>query len=202
MPGRPNNHVVFATSDKFCRPARDDEYSVMEAFSSHASRCSACADPYRVYIQGGTLCDRGHIYARDVAQYVFTKAGKAYSKMDRERNDSTVQIEIPAGCDAVRSLLKAVDRGFRARAQRPVVSHDPTYPVSDRRPTERRAGYDVVEAAPRRREDRRREGGRRETVYVPGRGSLYHLDEQERQRRYEREGNVQIVIAEPRRRAR
>ena len=173
----------------------------MEAFSSHASRCSTCADPYRVYIQGGTLCDRGHAYAKDVAQYVYSKGGKPYSSLDKSRG-STVQIEIPAGCDAIRGLLKAVDRGFRARSQRPVISHDPTYPVSDRRPTERRSGYDVIEAAPRHREERRREGGRRETVYVPGRGSLYHHDEEERRRRYEREGNVQIVIAEPRRRNR
>jgi hypothetical protein len=43
----------------------------------------------------------------------------------------------------------------------------------------------VLEVAPRRREERRAEGGdwRRETVYVTGRGSLYEKDEEERRRR-------------------
>jgi hypothetical protein len=43
----------------------------------------------------------------------------------------------------------------------------------------------VLEVAPRKREERRAEGGdwRREMVYVTGRGSLYEKDEEERRRR-------------------
>ena len=197
MPGRPNR-VEFARSDNYCRAARDDELDVMRSFSSHAERCSYCRDPYKVYLQGGTLCDRGHAYARDVGQYIYTKAGKAYSSLDKDKGDSRVQIEIPASCDSIRGLLKAIAEGLRVRSPRPVVSHDRTYPVSDRRPIERRDAYSTVEIAPRR-EGRPRDERRRETVYVPGRGSLYHLDEEERRQRYRKDGNVQIVIAEPRR---
>jgi hypothetical protein len=54
-----------------------------------------------------------------------------------------------------------------------------------RRIPERRDEYDVLEVAPRKREERRAEGGdwRREMVYVTGRGSLYEKDEEERRRR-------------------
>jgi len=53
--------------------------------------------------------------------------------------------------------------------------------VPDRRPSpDRRDGYEVMEVAPRRREERRRaEDGdrRRDAVYVSGRGSLHEKDE-------------------------
>ena len=136
----------------------------------------------------GTLCERGHAHARDVAQYVYSKAGKAYSVIDRSATDARVQI--PAKCDAIRELLKAVDQGLKVRgpASRLVVTHDRTYHVPDWIPLpDRRDGYEVMEVAPRRREERRRraEGGdrRRDTVYVSGRGSLHEKGEKERRQR-------------------
>ena len=204
MPGRVVEFVP--ASNTICRPARDDERDVMQRFAAHASHCPRCEDPYRVYMNGGTLCERGHAHARDVAQYVYSKAGKAYSIVDRNATDARVQIEIPAKCDAIRGLLKAVDHGLKVRgpAQRPIVSHDRTYHVAERRQLpDRRDGHEVMEVAPRRREERRRaEGGdrRRETVYVPsGRGSLYAKDEEERRRRRMEQGEPVIVYAEPRR---
>jgi hypothetical protein len=144
-------------------------------------------------MDGGTLCERGHAHARVVAQYVYSRAGKAYSVIDRSATYARVQIEIPAKCDAIRGLLKAVDQGLKVRgpSSKPVVTHDRTYHVPDRRPLpDRRDGYEVMGAAPRRREDKTRaEGGdrRRETVYVPaGRGQR------------KREGEPVIVYAEPR----
>jgi hypothetical protein len=166
-------------------------------------------------MEGGTLCERGHAHARDVAQYVYSKAGKAYSVIHRSATDTSIQIEIPAKCDAIRGLLKAVDQGLKVRgpASRPVVTHDRTYHVPGRRPLpDRRDGYEVMEVAPRRRKaeggDRRREerwraeggGRRRETVYVPsGRGSLYAKDEEEHRRRKREQGEPVIVNAERRR---
>ena len=61
----------------------------------------------------------GNAYARDVAQYVYSKAGKAYSVIDRSANDARVQIEIPAKCKAIQGLL------------RPIITHHPTYYVPD-----------------------------------------------------------------------
>jgi hypothetical protein len=204
MPGRTVDFVP-SPLNTICRPARDDERDVMQRFAGHASHCPRCADPYHVYMKGGALCDRGNAYARDVAQYIYSKAGKAYSVVDRDANDLRVQIEIPPRCDAVRQLLKAVDKGLKARSQllRPIVSYDRTYPVAERkRLPERRDGYDMLEVAPQRREEKKRtEGGerRRDTVYVPsGRGSLYEKDEEERRRRRREQGEPVIVYAEPR----
>ena len=116
----------------------------------------------RTYLNGGTLCERGHAYARDVAQYIYSKGGKAYSVIDRAANDARVQIEIPPECYVIRDLLKAVDKGLKVRTQtlRPALGHDRTYPVRERR--------EMTEA---KSEDRRRE-------IFPRRASWYAEDEE------------------------
>ena len=189
MPGRVVEFVP--ASNTICRPARDDERDVMQRFAAHASHCPRCKDPYRVYIEGGTLCERGHAHARDVAQYVYSKAGKAYSVIDRSATDARVQIEIPAKCDAIRGLLKAVDHGLKVRgpASRPVVTHDRTYHVPDRRPLpDRRDGY-VMEVAARRKA----EGGDRR------REERWRAEGGDRRQPDRRDGNKPIEVA-PRRR--
>jgi hypothetical protein len=119
-------------------------------------------------------------------------AEMAYSVIDRSATDARVQIEIPVKCDAIRGLLRAVDKGLKVRgpASRPVVTHDRTYHVPDRRPLPgRRDWYEVMEVAPRRREDRRRaEGG----------GRRREEDEKERRQRRKKLGEPVIVYAEPR----
>ena len=104
-----------------------------------------------------------------------------------------VQVEIPKGCDVIRELLKAVDRGMRLRRkqeQKPVVSHDRTYYVPDR-PVERRREveprYEVIEPSQRHR---------KEKVYLAGRGSLYESDAAERRKRYEEDPIY--IVASPR----
>jgi len=185
-------------SNTICRPARDDERVVMQDFAEHASHCPHCADPLLVYMEGGTLCDRGHVYARDVAQYIYSKGGKAYSVVDRQAMDCRVQIEIPPRCDAVRGLLKAVDKGLKIKRQKPSpgAAHDRTYSVAERRRLpERRGGYDVIEVAQQRRGERKRPQG---SEQKPGRGSLYKKDEEELMRRRGEQGEPVIVYAEPR----
>ena len=106
--------VDFAESPAYSRLPRDDELYVMKAFARHASHCGACAHPYDAFRRGGTLCSRGHQRALDVAQYLYNKAGHAHSVIDREQGQR-VHVEIPARCDAVRGLLKAMERGLRLR---------------------------------------------------------------------------------------
>ncbi|KAL9025806.1 MAG: hypothetical protein Q9196_005436, partial [Gyalolechia fulgens] len=101
--------VGFAPIPAYSRLPRDDELYVMKAFARHASHCSACAHPYEVHRHGGTLCSKGHQRALDVAQYVYNKGGQSFSAVDGNGNHR-VQIEIPANCEAVRSLLKAMER--------------------------------------------------------------------------------------------
>ena len=197
MPGR----VSFG-EDVVCRVARDDSRDVMEHFSSHCSRCRQCSDPYRAYLKDTTLCDRGHAYARDVGQYIYSKAGKAFSRVDREERGDFNQVAIPAGCEAVKSLLKAVDQGLKVRTSpRPVVVQ-PVKPVRERERSKERAyvperrSRSPVEREYLRPVRTRDEVRRRSTVYIPGRGSLYEKDEEERRRRKLREEERPVVVYE------
>jgi hypothetical protein len=129
-------------------------------------------------MNGGTLCDCGYAYARDVAQYTYSKDGKAYSVIDRDASDLRAQIEIPPQCDAVRGLSRAVDKGLSVRSQtlRPVVTYD-GYPVVERKRLPGRwdwwDGYDVLEVAPQRREGREKsEGSERRRLARAWKGEL------------------------------
>ena len=135
----------------YSRLPRDDEIYVMKAFARHCSHCSACSDPYAVHLAGRSLCSKGWQRALDVTQYVFNKAGQAFSVVDLEGN-KRCQVEIPADCDAVRQLLKAIERGLRLRPnsssssskKERLTSYDENYYVAPRRTTaERDLAYDL-----------------------------------------------------------
>lgn len=119
----------------------DDERYVMKAYSRHVAHCDVCMAP-------SVLCAKGQARALDVTQYVFNKAGHAYSVVDLNDN-RRVEVEIPAGCEPVRGLMKAIERGAlrlkqssaraandehqsTSRAKAPT-SYDETYYVAPRR---------------------------------------------------------------------
>ena len=177
---------VSFTAPVYSRLPRDDEAYVMKAFARHASHCRSCANPYEVHRSGGTLCPKGHQRALDVAQYVYGQSGKTYSLVDREGNQH-VQIEIPPNCDAVRSLLRAMERGLRIMKRAPSVSYDRTYYVPPRPATTyrepsylRKPRLETAEppawAAVKR--------PRVESVSYRGRGRLYDAEMRDRARYY------------------
>ncbi|KAI4181162.1 MAG: hypothetical protein L6R41_006787 [Letrouitia leprolyta] len=182
--------VDFAPIPAYSRLPRDDELYVMKAFARHASHCSTCARPYEVHRNGGTLCSKGHQRALDVAQYIYFKGGQSFSAVDRDGNNR-VQVEIPANCETVRSLLKAMERGLRLRRKVQPVSFDETYPIPPRKlPSDyhdssslrepryiRKPSLETAEPPPRVQQHRREKSS-------SGRGSLYDEDMRERQRRY------------------
>lgn len=170
-----------------------DEVYVMDAFERHASHCPQCADPLKAHEENRSLCERGHQYAIDVADYLYSKNGKSYSALDRELNQPTL-VKIPRTCLAVRALLLAIEDGLRLNRKgrgavktprSPIITYDRTYPVPPRRsttPPEQPALYnEIIEREPR---DMKR---RRVIVYSsprssPSRGSLYESDAAERRR--------------------
>ncbi|KAL8692984.1 MAG: hypothetical protein Q9218_002101 [Villophora microphyllina] len=188
--------VGFAPIPAYSRLPRDDELYVMKAFARHASHCSICARPYEVHRNGGTLCSKGHQRALDVAQYIYNKGGQSFSVIDRDGNNR-VQIEIPMNCEAVRSLLKAMERGLRLRRKIQPTSYDKTYHIPPRTlPSDYPSDYDYRSASPLR-EPRYIRKPSLETAEPPprvqqqryeksssGRGSLFEDDMRERQRRY------------------
>jgi hypothetical protein len=178
--------VAFSSNNTVSRQPHENELQAIYRFASHASHCLQCAHPYEVHVAGGTLCDRGHRYAQNVATYVYNKAGKAYSVMDRDDGLAPTQVEIPVNCGAVRELLKAMERGLRVR-QPPVVSYDRTYPVAPRvvSAAPHPPSQQIVEVPHRRHSTIHHAVARRsEKAYTPGRGSLYASDMHDRHRRY------------------
>jgi len=189
--------VNFSPSPLYSRLPRDDELYVMHTFASHAKRCSQCAHPIDTYLNHDSLCEKGIIKAKDVAQYVFARNGRAYSTIDSEGTQS-MHIEIPAGCEPVRELLRALERGmqlkYRAVKHAPVVSQDRNYYVAPRpvREITPEPRYVTIEPS----SNKKSHGHRREKVYIPGRGSLYDSDMAERRQR--REEDIVYYEAKPR----
>jgi hypothetical protein len=193
--------VSFAVSAQAARQPDDEEHYVMSRFAKHASHCVRCNDPVEAYLSSGALCESGNKYAREVAQYVYSKNGKAYSVVDRQQRHEKIQIEVPVTCAVIKTLCKAVDQGLTLKRDSPKIIDHRTSPA-ERRPAERRGDYDTVTIRPSSsREEKRRHDGRekrKSTVYVKGRGSLYEKDEAERRQRYE--GQPIIVDVVPGRR--
>lgn len=170
-----SRHVGFADEHIYCRRARSDEEFVMNHFNEHASRCRDCADPYATHLAGKSLCDKGHLLAQDVARYIYSKGGMAFSMLDRASLKQRVQVEIPPRCDRVRGLLRAVDRGLRVEKPGPSKSYDKNYyvparPKRQHQPDDYVAGGPVK--APRRAreaEDRYAESRRPEYDSAQGR---------------------------------
>lgn len=180
-----SRHVGFNPVPAYSRLPHDDEMYVMEAFAHHASHCSKCANPYEVHRRGETLCSKGHRRARLVAQYLYSKDGQAFSQVDREGN-RRIRVEIPAGCEAVRGLLKAMDRGLRLRRETPLPSYDETYYVAPRRIPSDRNRSSTYEPRLETAEPHTTTHGRhsrREKPHYAGRGSLFEEDMREREKR-------------------
>ena len=114
----------------------DDELYVMKNFSRHVSHCDECVLP-------SSVCPKGHARAMDVTQYILASNGRGYSVIDLDE-DHRVQVEIPAGCEPVRNLLRAVERGSLRQRLTPSPSSSP-------RPSKARLSYDeTYYVAPRR----------------------------------------------------
>ena len=132
MPSAAPRQVGFAPIPAtYSRLPHDDELYVMRKFAHHASHCTTCAHPYEVHRKGGRLCSKGHSRALDVAQYVFNRAGQAYSVVDLNGN-RLLQMEIPADCSVVRELLRALERGLYLRRKTQPASYDENYPIAPR----------------------------------------------------------------------
>ncbi|KAL8748151.1 MAG: hypothetical protein Q9190_000046 [Brigantiaea leucoxantha] len=196
MPSRVRQ-VDFAPTPAYSRLPHDDEMYVMKAFARHASHCSTCANPYEVHREGGTLCSKGHSRAIDVAQYLYSKGGQSFSKIDLE-GSNRVQIEIPADCEAVRGLLKAMERGLRLRRKVQPVSYDSTYEI---RPRKLPSDYGTYTGSIR--EPRYIRKPSLETAEPPpsksysGRGSLWEQDQKERERRHKKQQQPAYYRAMP-----
>jgi hypothetical protein len=155
-PGSPSTKKArFANApiEGVSRPLSTTEAWSMWHFETHARQCRECYNPLEVHQKGKRLCDTGHALAQDVAEHVYHQAGEVYSK----KNDShkLVRVELPPNYTHTKGLLRAMDRAVRSTSRTtPIISYDPTYPVTRRR-----------SPSPDRRR-RYRDENQTETVYI------------------------------------
>ena len=193
--------VTFDPQVRMQRRLREDERAVCASWSRHAAKCSHCNNPVDVWRRGGQLCDRGRMYAIDLAKYIYSKGGRPHSVIDKTYHGQRNEIEIPYEYDAVRDLVRAFDKGLTLNSKRPVVSHDGNYYVKARDADY----YNAIEITPSSRRERYHDdSNRRRTTYYDDlyRGSLYRADEQARHERRRYEADPVIILAEPRRSSR
>jgi hypothetical protein len=101
-------------------------------FETHARQCKECYSPLKVKQKGERLCNDGSALAQDVVEHVYQEAGKIYSK--KRDNNKPVRVELPANYTHTRELLQAVELAASLKIQTtPIISHDPTFPVTRRR---------------------------------------------------------------------
>lgn len=95
------------------REPREDEGYVMSRFAKHLRRCRRCPDLHDMHLQNGSgLCDRGLVYAREVARYVYPRSGRPFSVIDKRNEEDVELILEEAVSDAILSLLFAFEHGL------------------------------------------------------------------------------------------
>jgi hypothetical protein len=166
------------------RLPKESEETALQRFSAHSDHCRHCATPYDTMIRGGQLCERGHMYAVEVARQVYEHAGRVYSMTERTDGRVPVQIECSRNAGAARELLRAIEHGARLRA--PTPSYDRHYYVQPRQPRstlpQRRASIHIAE---RPAVVQPRPVVHQTYVHRPrGRGSMYNADMQAREQSY------------------
>jgi hypothetical protein len=92
------------------RPLTNAEEWTLYFFEKHATKCTHCHNPYKVYKANKTLCQAGYELCADVADLPFhiSKDGVIFSRRPYESHE--VRVEIPAGYVQVMGLFKAIQR--------------------------------------------------------------------------------------------
>ncbi|EWC46906.1 hypothetical protein DRE_03918 [Drechslerella stenobrocha 248] len=91
-------------------------HKTFKDFADHAYTCDVCYDPLRVQMEGGRLCSRGNKLARKISKAFHEEANEKYHRVNSSRHHTAVWksigAEIPEGCEIVRPLINAMNRGL------------------------------------------------------------------------------------------
>ncbi|KAF3936769.1 hypothetical protein ABW19_dt0202867 [Dactylella cylindrospora] len=135
MAASPPNHY-HELPTMMPQPAIPESYihQTFRDFSAHAYRCGTCFDPLRVHLEGRQLCSKGHKLARKVSKALYEEANEKYrrSKSSRRRADGwqAIEVDIPKGCEVVRALLNAMERGLNINSRSEATPATPATPVA------------------------------------------------------------------------
>ncbi|KAJ6261172.1 hypothetical protein Dda_3839 [Drechslerella dactyloides] len=118
------------------QPVMSESYMhhTFHEFSSHAYTCDVCYDPLRVHLEGRQLCSKGHKLARKVSKALYEEANDKYrrSKSTRRRADGwqPIEVDIPKGCEVVRALINAMERGLNINSRPEGLPTTPATPTN------------------------------------------------------------------------
>jgi hypothetical protein len=108
--------VHFDTSIHIGRPARYDEFILMDRFARHSKYCEACVNPWQALQTRRGLCERGRSYAREITDHFSLKGRKVYSKWEDDLGAFQPSVEISHYHKVIFNLLDAVKQGLLLKA--------------------------------------------------------------------------------------
>ncbi|KAJ5089798.1 hypothetical protein N7532_008482 [Penicillium argentinense] len=107
--------VEIVSAPAVVRNLEGDEQFVLDQFEQHANHCTQCSSAIEALHD--TLCERGHAYAVDVTNYLYSQGGKYFAAVDRE-NGKLRRVKLPREVRSVPHLLEGVESGLLLKSSR------------------------------------------------------------------------------------
>jgi hypothetical protein len=117
--------------DGVTEPLSSEQHWTLYYFEEHASRCTTCQNPHRVYKAKDSLCEEGLKKAYDVAELLLRLRNDGYVYRYDKRTHQEIRIEVPRDYANCLQLLKALKKsGYDFLRE----SYNRNYPVKPRPP--------------------------------------------------------------------
>lgn len=107
--------AAIVTTPMVVRDLHDDERLVLDEYERHVGHCTQCE--LALENIDNTHCERGHLFAVDVTQYLYSESGRHYAQVDKEAGKPT-RVKLPRDSHFTRTLLDSVHRGLRLQSPR------------------------------------------------------------------------------------
>jgi hypothetical protein len=115
--------------DGVSEPLQSKQHWTLYYFEEHASHCSQCQDPYKVYKSQDGLCNEGLTKAYDVADLLFQLKRDGHVYRHDKKTQQNIRIEVPKDYSNCLKLLKAIKRSGKTFLE---TSYDRIYHVKPR----------------------------------------------------------------------
>ncbi|KAJ5226044.1 hypothetical protein N7468_007269 [Penicillium chermesinum] len=107
--------AAIVTTPTVVRDLHDDEKLVLDEFERHVRHCTQCE--LALENDDNTQCERGHLLAVDVTQYLYSESGRYFAQVDKEAGKPT-RVKLPRDSSSTRYLLESVEHGMRLSSPR------------------------------------------------------------------------------------
>lgn len=111
----PGSVEIVSAPTVVVRDLEGDERFVLTQFEQHTARCNQCSQALEA--SHDTLCERGHAYAIDLSNYLYSQGGKHFAVVDHE-NGKLRRVKLPREAKAAVHLLDGIEAGLLLRSSR------------------------------------------------------------------------------------